>query len=230
MFIVPFVSGPWQANCYVLSAQPGTADELQAAVVIDPGVESRHKVEELLTKHSLQLAAVVLTHGHIDHVADSAELANDHGVPVWLHPDDQFMLTEPARGLGPGSELIIASVLGTERLPAPNDLRELADGQRLEVAGLSLAVMHLPGHSPGCVVLGTEDDASPVLFSGDVLFAGSIGRVDLPGGSMSVMRNSLRRLRSQIDPETSILPGHGSSTTMARELATNPYLTEEMLS
>lgn len=230
MFIVPFVSGPWQANCYVLSAQPGAPDDLRPAVVIDPGVQTHATVNQLLIKHGLQLAAVLLTHGHVDHVADAAVLANEHRVPVWLHPEDRFMLTEPARGLGPGSEYLLASVLGTDRLPEPNELRELSDGQQLELADIGFEVLHLPGHSPGCVVLRTEQGGAPVLFSGDVLFAGSIGRVDLPGGSMAVMGESLRRLRSEIDPQTSILPGHGNSTTMEHELATNPYLTEEMLS
>lgn len=229
MFIVPFVSGPWQTNCYVVSANKPTHAGRQPAFVIDAGVDTRPHVEEILTQYRFDLAAVVCSHGHVDHVADAAQLADDHQVPLWLHPADLAMLTNPALGLGPGSEILIRQVLGSTRLPAPVDLRELADGQCLEFAGVTLEVIHAPGHTPGCVVLLGDDDGSPVVFSGDVLFAGSIGRVDLPGGSMAQMRSTLRKLRTAIKASASILPGHGPSTTMARELAANPYLTEEML-
>ena len=229
MFIVPFVSGPWQTNCYVVSANKPTHVGRQPAFVIDAGVDTRPHIDEILTQYRFDLAAVVCSHGHVDHVADAAQLANDHHVPLWLHPADLAMLTNPALGLGPGSEILIRQVLGSTRLPAPGDLRELADGQCLEFAGVTLEVIHAPGHTPGCVVLLGDDDGSPVVFSGDVLFAGSIGRVDLPGGSMTQMKQSLRRLCGLIDAETGILPGHGQTTTMARELATNPYLSKEAL-
>ncbi|MDI9628718.1 MAG: MBL fold metallo-hydrolase [Acidobacteriota bacterium] len=229
MFIVPFVSGPWQTNCYVISAHRPAESNRQPAIVIDAGVDTRPHIERVLTQYRLDLAAVVCSHGHVDHIADAARLANEHRVPLWLHPADLAMLTEPALGLGRGSELLIEQVLGSTRLPAPDDLRELADGQRLRLAGMAFDVIHAPGHTPGCVVLLGDDDHSPVLFSGDVLFAGSIGRVDLPGGSMAQMRRTLRKLRATIEESASILPGHGPSTTMARELAANPYLSEEML-
>ncbi|MGB3956260.1 MAG: MBL fold metallo-hydrolase [Brooklawnia sp.] len=229
MFIVPFVCGPWQANCYVVAAAEPAAGHRQPALVIDPGVQSRPQVDAVTSRHHLDLAGVVCTHGHVDHVADAAKLANDHRVPLWLHPADLPMLTRPALGLGHGSELLIQQVLGSTRLPAPNDLRELADDQQLDLAGIQLRVRHAPGHTPGCVVLTGVADGVPVMFSGDVLFAGSIGRVDLPGGSMAQMRSTLGDLRDTVDPVTSILPGHGPATTMARELAGNPYLTKEML-
>lgn len=229
VFIVSFVSGPWQANCYVVAAQEPAPGRRQPALVIDPGMAVRAEVDKILARHDFDLQGVVCTHGHVDHVADAAQLANDHRVPLWLHPADLDMLTRPALGLGPGSEVLLYQFLGTTRLPAPDDLRELSDGQRLQVAGVELLVVHAPGHTPGCVVLLADDAGAPVLFSGDVLFAGSIGRVDLPGGSMAQMRRSLRRLRCEIDPAASILSGHGPATTMAHELATNPYLKEEML-
>lgn len=229
MFIVPFVCGPWQANCYVVAAAEPSASQRQPALVIDPGVQARTHIDDVLGRHRFDLAGVLCTHGHVDHVADAAKLANDHRVPLWLHPADLPMLTQPALGLGHGSELLIQQVLGSTRLPAPNDLREFADDQQLVLAGIRLRVRHAPGHTPGCVVLTSEDGDAPVMFSGDVLFAGSIGRVDLPGGSMTQMRSTLRGLRQAVDAATSILPGHGPATTMARELAGNPYLTKEML-
>lgn len=227
VFIDPFVVSPWQTNCYLLSASEPSSGTPQPAVVIDPGVDSRAVVERALRVGNRQLAGVICSHGHIDHVADAAELANDHGVPLWLHPADRPMLTEPALGLGPGGEALIEQLLGTTKLPTPDDLRELGDGQLLEVAGLSFTVTHAPGHTPGCVVLLSEGDDGPVLFSGDVLFAGSIGRVDLPGGSMAQMMVSLQRLRAEVPAQASILPGHGPASTMARELVSNPYLNQE---
>lgn len=227
VFIEHFVVSPWQTNCYLLSAQPTGDGTPQPAVVIDPGVGARPVIERALAANSLQLVGVICSHGHIDHVADAAELANDHQVPLWLHPADLPMLTEPALGLGPGSEMLISQLMGSATLPAPDELRELSDDQILEVAGLEFRVLHAPGHTPGCVVLLSESDGAPVLFSGDVLFAGSIGRVDLPGGSMAQMTTSLQRLSTEIPPQASILPGHGPASTMARELATNPFLIQE---
>lgn len=231
MFIVAFVSGPWQTNCYVVAPDRPVADQiLRPAVVIDPGVAAAPQVREVLAANQLELAGIVCTHGHLDHVADAAQLANAHRVPVWLHPADLAMLTEPALGFGPGSELLVAQVMGTTTLPAPADLRELSDAQLLSVAGIDLEVIHAPGHTPGCVVLlGADAVGKPLLFSGDVLFAGSIGRVDLPGGDLAQMNDSLRRLRGRIDAATDILPGHGPSTTMAQELRANPYLSKEAL-
>lgn len=229
MFIVSFVSGPWQANCYLLSACDPRSVPGQQIVVVDAGMESRGTIEAALTDFQAGLAGVICTHGHLDHVADAAALANAHGVPVWLHPDDRTILTQPALGLSADSAPLVEMLLGSSTLPEPADLRPLSDGQHLEVADLAFEVIHAPGHTPGCVVLRTELEQGPVLFSGDVLFAGSIGRVDLPGGSMTVMTRSLRRLRDEIDERTSILPGHGPATTMAQEMAGNPYLQEEAL-
>lgn len=229
MFIVPFVCGPWQTNCYVVTPTRPVPGAQTPAVVIDPGVDSREAVLEALAQYELDLQAVICTHGHVDHVADAAVLANALSVPVWLHPADRAMLTQPALGLGPGSEFLLEQLLGSSTLPAPNDLRELADAQLLSVAGLDFEVIWAPGHTPGCVVLRTGGAEAPVLFSGDVLFAGSIGRVDLPGGDMAQMNQSLRKLRTMIDPASDILPGHGPSSRMDVELATNPFLTKEAL-
>ncbi len=229
MFIVSFVSGPWQANCYLLSLADPRSTPGQQIVVVDAGVETTATIERVLGAWDATLAGIICTHGHLDHVAEAAPLANAHGVPVWLHPEDRAMLTEPALGLDPNSAPLVEMLLGSRYLPEPDDLRELADGQRLEVAGLGFEVIHAPGHTPGCVVLRAGSADEPLLLSGDVLFAGSIGRVDLPGGSMAVMTRSLRRLRAEIEAGTSILPGHGPATTMAAELANNPYLQEEAL-
>lgn len=228
MFIEHFVVSPWQTNCYLLGAGDGTSTAGQPAVVIDPGIGARDQIESALDVAGLKLTQVICTHGHVDHVADAAELANEHRVPLWLHPADHDMLIRPALGLDPASAAWLDQLLGCTELPAPHRFRELADGQELDLAGADFRALHVPGHTPGCVVLLGVIDGTQILFSGDVLFAGSIGRVDLPGGSMSQMTGSLRRLRSEIPAETSVLPGHGPFTQMSRELAANPYLNQEL--
>lgn len=227
MFIVPIVVGDWQTNCYVLSPGEPDADGPQPAVIIDPGVDAEPAVRQVLDQHCLIPEAFLCTHGHFDHVCDAAKLANDFGVPVWLHPDDQPMITEPVRGLGPGSEPIIEQIAGSLTLPAPTDMRDMVDGEVLTVAGIDFELIHAPGHTPGSTVLRIDAQGQPLAFTGDVLFAGTMGRVDLPGGSMAQMKETLNRLTVMIDPKTGILPGHGQSTTMARELQTNPYLSKE---
>lgn len=226
MFIASYATGPWQANCHLLATAdaPGTP-----VVIIDCGIDAAAVVREQIAAHQFQPAAVVSTHGHVDHIGNAAEIANEYGIPMYLHPDDFFMLTQPAAGLGAGSEALIQQILGATILPAPDDLQELADGEKLLIAGLTIEIIHLPGHSPGCVNLRIFDEGKPIVFSGDVLFAGSIGRLDLPGGDLATMRASLRRIVETYDPTTSILPGHGPATTMARELAKNPYLNKEAL-
>lgn len=229
MFIVPIITGPWQTNCYVIACGTPGVQKIQPAVIIDPGAQAAPKVRQVLAEQQLRAESMICTHGHFDHVADAATLGHEFGIPVWLHPDDRPMLTEPVLGLGPGSEPLIMEISGGLTLPAPADLRYFNDGDQIAAAGIDVEVIHAPGHTPGCVVLRTYVEGEPLLFSGDVVFAGSIGRVDLPGGSMSVMRNSLRKLSGLIAPETGILPGHGPTTSMAREFATNPYLSKEAL-
>jgi len=227
VFIESFVVGPWQTNTYVIASDEKVSGTSRAGVVIDPGVGSREQTEVLLARHGLWLAAVVCTHGHLDHVADAADLADAHAVPLFCHPADRVMLTDPVAGLGADSLPLIRYVLqGRSTLPEPHDLREISDGQVLELAGLRLRAIHAPGHTPGSVVFLADDAGAPVVFGGDVLFAGTIGRVDLPGGSMPTMMASLGRLVREIPAVARILPGHGPATTMARELASNPYLVQ----
>jgi hydroxyacylglutathione hydrolase len=213
-----FPAGPPATNCFVVAPGPG-----EQCVVIDPGIEATGPLEDLLDRHRLHPVAVLLTHGHIDHTYSVVPVCAATDVPAWIHPDDRGQLTDPLRWLGapPGTPLMGMPTLPTAE---PADLRELADGETLELAGLSLGVRHAPGHTLGSVVFTAETAEQPLLFSGDLLFAGSIGRTDLPGGSYPTILDSLGRVVLPLDDATVVLPGHGPQTTVGRERAGNPYL------
>jgi hydroxyacylglutathione hydrolase len=146
-------------------------------------------------------------------------------VPAYIHADDRVQLTDPwtFSGLRRGQP-----IFGLLELTAaePDDVRVLADGAALPLAGLQFRVRHAPGHTAGSVMFGLDGGDDPLMFSGDVLFAGSIGRVDLPGGSMAAMSNSLRTVVLPLDDATTVHPGHGPSTTIGRERLRNPFLLE----
>ncbi|MFT4218032.1 MAG: MBL fold metallo-hydrolase [Micropruina sp.] len=226
MFLASFPAGPWQANCYLAAAAAGAE-----CVIVDPGVDAFDGVRDAVADHGLTPVGVLLTHGHIDHVASATRVADEWGVPAWIHADDRELLTDPAAGLGPSSASLLAQVLGEVELAEPDDLRFFESG--LDVAGLTFDVLHAPGHRPGCVMLSTRltghDQLDTVVFSGDVLFAGSIGRTDLPGGDHAIMLNTLRGPVLDLPDTAAILPGHGQQTVMARERATNPYLQADYL-
>jgi hydroxyacylglutathione hydrolase len=213
-----FPAGPPGTNCFVVAPGPG-----ERCLVIDPGIGATDPLTEVLDRHRLRPAAVLLTHGHIDHTFSVVPVCDANDVPAWIHPDDRGQLTQPLRWLGlrPGTPL-----MGMPSLPAaePADLRELADGDTLELAGLRLGVRHTPGHTLGSVVFTLDTANEPLLFAGDLLFAGSIGRTDLPGGSYPSMLESLARVVLPLDDATVVHPGHGPDTTIGRERATNPYL------
>jgi glyoxylase-like metal-dependent hydrolase (beta-lactamase superfamily II) len=218
VLIAGFPAGAWETNCYLLAPAAG-----EECVIIDPGHEAAAGVEEAIARHRLKPVAVVLTHGHLDHVASVVPVCGAHGVPAWLHPRDRYMLTDPAKALG---RQIGAQLLGELTVGEPDDLRELTDGAELELAGLTLTVAHAPGHTQGSVTfrLPEQPEVPPVLFSGDLLFAGSIGRTDLPGGDHEAILRSLARVCLPLDDSTVVLAGHGPQTTIGRERAANPFL------
>ncbi len=222
MLVRGFPAGAFGTNCYVLAAAEG-----EQALIVDPGQDAVDGIEEIVARHRLHPAAVLLTHGHLDHTWSVAPVCGARDIPAYIHPDDRFMLADPGRGVGPQIGRMIAGMTFTE----PDDVVELGDGQALDLAGFGLDVALAPGHTPGSVTFGTTDggpDGEPVLFSGDVLFAGSIGRTDLPGGSYADMLSSLARVILPMADETLVLSGHGPTTTIGRERATNPFLAEAM--
>ena len=216
MLVTGFPAGAFAANCYLVAPAPG-----EECVIIDPGQDAERGIEELLARYRLKPVAVLLTHGHIDHVWSVGPVCGAKGIPAWIHPADRGLLADPASGLAlsVGQELF-GGITFTE----PDDVRELTDGAALELAGVQLTVGHVPGHTPGSVTFRGGADDLDALFSGDLLFAGSIGRTDLPGGDHATMLKSLARTLTLPD-ETVVLPGHGPQTTVGAERRTNPFLT-----
>lgn len=219
MLVLGFPAGPLQANCYLLASGEGAP-----CVVVDPGQDAVEAIDEQLSQHRLTPEAVLLTHGHFDHVFSAAEVCSRYGVRAWLHPSDHFMLDDPGAALGPqGSELFT----GEFAMSAPGDVAELSDGQRLDLAGIGFEVRHSPGHSAGSVLfVARADEGGQLVLAGDTLFAGGIGRTDLPGGDHAAIERSLRTQVLSLDDETVVLPGHGPTTTIGQERASNPFLAD----
>jgi glyoxylase-like metal-dependent hydrolase (beta-lactamase superfamily II) len=214
VLVVGFPAGPFETNCWVVAPDRG-----EQCVVIDPGVESEGRLEEVLAEHKLAPVAVLLTHGHLDHTWAVTPVCGAKDIPALIHPADRAMLTDPTMGLGvaPGTP-----IFGRLEWTEPSDVRELRDGETLSLAGLELAVDWAPGHTKGSVTFTAGTD----FFSGDLLFAGSIGRTDMPGGSYAEILDSLGRIPLRLPDEFVVRPGHGPETTIGRERAMNPFLVE----
>lgn len=216
MLIAGFPAGSWATNCYVVAAGPG-----EPCVIVDPGQESIDGVHALIREHRLAPAAVLLTHGHIDHVWSVAPLSTQFDIPALIHGDDRYRLVDPAgTSMVAAREQLLAMTKNSLELTEPSDVRVLRDQEVVELVGLAFTVRHAPGHTEGSSVFEVED----VMLSGDVLFAGSIGRTDLPGGDHARMLESLRAVILPAPDEMVVLPGHGPQTTIGQERSTNPYL------
>jgi hydroxyacylglutathione hydrolase len=221
VLIAGFPAGSFAANCYLIAAGRG-----EPCLIVDPGQDAEPELTELLRKHRLEPAAVLLTHGHIDHIWSVVPVCAGSGIPAYIHPDDRALLSDPARGLWPqaGGAPLLAGLTFTE----PDEVAELTDGAVLDLAGLTLTVDHAPGHTPGSVTFrlpapgGAADPG--VLFTGDLLFAGSIGRTDLPGGNYETILDSLARVCLPLPDDTVVLAGHGPQTTIGAERAGNQFL------
>lgn len=227
MFVRSIVADAFGTNCYIVAPAAG-----EECLIVDPGVGVVDRVQEVLREHRLRPAAVLLTHGHLDHVYSVTPVcAGTTG--AYIHADDRYRLRDPLATMNPQLLMALEQQFGrAASWTEPEEVVEVGDRQVLDLAGLQIDVVHAPGHTEGSVLftlagvpLGIpSDELERTMLSGDVLFAGSIGRTDLPGGDHSAMERSLRDVvLPQPDP-TLVLPGHGPATTMARERATNPYL------
>ncbi|PID39520.1 MAG: MBL fold metallo-hydrolase [Proteobacteria bacterium] len=212
MIIRQTALGPIQANCYILGCE-----ETRQAVVIDPGDEA-DQILTILAEDSLTVASLINTHGHFDHVGANKRLKEVTGADILIHGGDAPMLSQlAATAAGWG--------LKAENSPPPDRL--LTDGDTIPFGNLSLKVIHTPGHSPGGICLYVEDNQTGSLkkavFVGDTLFAGSIGRTDLPGGHYETLINSIQARLFGLDDDVIVYPGHMGSTTIGTEKKTNPF-------
>jgi glyoxylase-like metal-dependent hydrolase (beta-lactamase superfamily II) len=194
--------GPMGTNCHVVRAERGAAE----AVVVDPGGDAAQLRLEL-ARMGARCAAILITHGHFDHLGGVADLAEGTGAPVYMPEGERGELETPRAQFGVRS--YVPDVV-------------LSGGETLEAGGISFEVVSVPGHSPAHVAFYADE----ALFSGDVLFAGSVGRTDLPGSSWETLLESIRALLARFPAETVVYPGHGPSTTLGAELSRNPFLAE----
>ncbi|CRZ14732.1 MBL fold metallo-hydrolase [Mycolicibacterium neworleansense] len=216
MFVTGFPAGMLACNCYVLAARPG-AD----AIVVDPGQRAMDRLRRILDENRLTPAAVLLTHGHLDHIWSAQKVADTYGCPAYIHPEDRFMLTDPIKGFGPAVLGRLSRLAFGVLFSEPKQLVELdRDGQILDFGGVSVAVDHTPGHTRGSVVFRVGQ----TVFTGDTLFRSSVGRTDLPGGSGRDLLISIVTKLLVLDDDTVVLPGHGPGTTIGHERRTNPFL------
>jgi hydroxyacylglutathione hydrolase len=225
--ITGFPAGVLQCNCYVLAQRQG-AD----AIIVDPGQSAMGPLRRVLDQNRLTPAAVLLTHGHIDHIWSAQKVADTYGCPAYIHPADRFMLSDPIKGFGPRIGQILLAALFSE----PRQVVELdRDGDKIDLGGITVTVDHTPGHTRGSVVFRVADGPSEILgertdgpsevvFTGDTLFHQSVGRTDLPGGSGRDLLGSIVTKLLVLDEDTVVLPGHGPRTTIGLQRRTNPFL------
>lgn len=200
MILETVVVGPYQANCYILAEKIGSE-----AIIIDPG-EDYNRIKKAIDKHKLTPKIIVNTHGHIDHIG-----ANDKfGLPVYVHKDDAEFLIDSKKNM--------SAFLGS---PASlgSKIKTLKDKDKITLEKISLEVIHTPGHTPGSICLKMDD----ILFTGDTLFYGGIGRTDFPYANEEKMRESLKKLMSLPD-KLKILPGHGQASSIGEERKSNPFI------
>jgi hydroxyacylglutathione hydrolase len=225
---IAFPAAAFGTNCYVLAPAEG-----EECLVVDPGIGVEETVREVLVQHRLRPAAVLLTHGHLDHVYAVTPVCGGD-TAAYIHSDDRYRLDDPLGTVNPAMLAMMEQQFGRRATwSEPAKVVEVDDRQVLELAGLSVEVLHAPGHTEGSVMFGLEQVPDGVgeqvsvdrtMVTGDVLFAGSIGRTDLPGGDPAAMQRSLRDVVLPLADSTLVLPGHGPATTVERERATNPYL------
>ena len=215
MLVAGFPAQMYATNCWVLATS-----ENAECIVIDPGMpDVSLELADLLNKHRLKPVATLLTHGHLDHTFSVVPICDGYGIPAYIHSEDRHLLLDPAAAVSPEFGATLASMSFSE----PAEVKELKSGEEFELVGLKIKAIHSPGHTRGSLMFLIDDQT---LLSGDVLFAGSIGRTDLPTGSSSDMQKTLTKKVLTLNDEIRVLPGHGPETMIGYERKNNPYLIE----
>jgi glyoxylase-like metal-dependent hydrolase (beta-lactamase superfamily II) len=199
-----------QTNTYVIAPESGGPGFIVDA---PPDIDS---IVELVSSLDVAPVALLITHGHVDHGGAAGQVSGRYGIRAYVHPDDDYLSLEPTRQIQ-----ALMGIQLAEPLPVP-DFEPLIHGQVIRLAGIDIEVIHTPGHTPGHVCFRVPGEG--VLLSGDQLFAGSIGRTDLPGGSFEQLLESMKQRVLTLDDDIIVFPGHGPATTVGRERRTNPFL------
>ncbi len=215
MLVRSFAAPMFATNCWILASDPRSE-----CIIVDPGMpDISAEIEMIIEEEGLKPVASLMTHGHLDHTFSITALADGYDIPAYIHSEDRRFVADPAGIHGPAFIETLSGMSFSE----PKDLRSLREGESIEIIGLKIRAIYAPGHTKGSLMFMVNEDT---LLSGDVLFAGSIGRTDLPTGSASDMKNSLIKKVLPLDDEVRVLPGHGPETTIKYERKTNPYLKE----
>ena len=215
MLVTNFQAQAFGTNCWILATGRG-----QECIVVDPGMPNvSPELEAKLKEFDLKPVAILVTHGHLDHTFSVQPIADGYGIPAMIHSADRELFLHPERAHGAE---FIAQLAGIQWYEA-KEVVELKDNQEFELVGMKFKALHAPGHTKGSTMFQVKEE---VLISGDVLFAGSIGRTDLPGGSWDAMQKSLREKVLPLPDSLQVLPGHGPETSIGRERKYNQFLKE----
>ena len=215
LFVTSFVAPMFATNCWVIAPAVG-----QECIIVDPGMpDISHEITALVAEHGLKPVAALITHGHLDHTFSVKPLADGYDIPAYIHSEDRDLLLKPQGAHG--AEFI--ETLNAMDFVEPNEVKNLRHGDQIDLLGMKINAIHSPGHTRGSVMFTINDQ---ILLSGDVLFAGSIGRTDLPSGSHDAMVKTLKTRVLTLDDDLRVLPGHGPETTIKFERKNNPYLKE----
>ena len=191
---------------------------------MDPGQNALPGIKDVIAEQNLKPVAVLVTHGHLDHMWSVFPVASGYDIPAFIHGNDRHLLSNPGAGLSAQTRAMLPELVGKDDIFAdPSDVVEVRDQLNLNIAGMKFIVRHTPGHTAGSVIF-VADEVQQTVFTGDTLFAGAIGRTDLPGSSPQDMNTSLRDVILNLPTDANIYPGHGPSTRMDVELRSNQYL------
>ena len=205
------VVGQLEANCYILADE-----ETKRAIIIDPGGEAR-KILEVIKQNKLKVIYIINTHAHIDHIGANDIIRENTGASLLIHSADAYLLKD--------MEMNLSTIMNEERGPLLPPTRVLEDGDEIKVDQICLQVLHTPGHTPGSICLYVKDR----VFAGDTIFAGGVGRVDLPGGNFTDLQNSIREKLLTLPKEVIVHPGHGPDTTIGKEKKSNPFINPDSI-